>query len=468
MSSTAYDIAIIGGGMGGYAAAIRAAQRGASVVLVERDRVGGTCLNYGCIPTKAMLRDAELYRDAASGQYALQADAFSFDYQRMLERKKAVVDSLVGGVEHLLANYGIRIMRGSGFIPALGRLSVRSAEGEETLAARNIIIASGAQPVALRVPGADLPGVLDTSGILAYPRQPRSIVIIGASVSGMEFACLYQALGARVVVLDREFFMMGAEQQLAKRLQAQLRQTGMQISIGVEVERIEQSPEGLHVTYHQGAQALNVEGEVVLVAIGRAPYSAGLGLEALGAAYKGHALAVDAYMRTNLKGIYAIGDCIGGLMLAHVAAYEGEVAVGNILGGGLAADYSVVPSCIFTMPEIAGVGLTEAEAKMRGIAVSVSRFPFSASGRALTIGEAEGQVRLVCERTADGRGGRVLGAHIMGPHASDLIAEAALAMRLGASAADIAGTIHAHPTLSEALSEAAMAQGAGALHFAQR
>jgi len=224
----------------------------------------------------------------------------------------------------------------------------------------------------------------------------------------------------------------------------------------------------LRVNYLRGGKQEEAEGEVVLIASGRWPYSEGLGLDELGLARSGRAIGVDAYLRTNIPGIYAIGDCIGGLMLAHVASYEAEVAVANILGGSRAADYRVVPNCIFTLPEIADVGLTEAEAKERGIAVNVSRFPFNINGRALALGETEGQVRLVCERGADGRGGRVLGAHIMGPHASDLIAEAALAIKLGANAQDIAGTIHAHPTVPEALMEAAMGQGEGAIHFEQR
>lgn len=463
MTSADCDIAVIGGGMGGYAAAIRASQRGAKVVLIERDRVGGTCLNYGCIPTKAMLRDAELYRDAASGRFALRADKLAIDYDHLLRRKRAVVDALVGGVEKLLAANGVRVVAGEAEIAAPGQVRVQTAEGAEVLSAGSILVATGSRPLRLRVPGAELPGVLDTTGLLEYPHRPRSLVVIGASAAGMEFACLFHALDVPVTVLDREFFIREADQQLAKRLMSMLRQKGMRIAIGAEIESIEPGLEGLRVNYRHASQQLTADGEVVLVAIGRAPDSAGLGLRQMGAEYDGPALVVDRRLRTSVAAIYAAGDCIGGQMLAHVAAYEGEVAVANILGEERYADYTVVPNCVYTLPEIAGVGLTESAARERGVDCVVTRFPFSASGRALTLGEMEGQVRLVCER-----GGRVLGAHIMGPHASELAAEAALAIRLGASAADISGTIHAHPTLSEALAEAAMAQGPGALHFTQR
>ncbi|MHB1354743.1 MAG: dihydrolipoyl dehydrogenase [Anaerolineae bacterium] len=469
MSAAPYDIVIIGAGPGGYVAAIRAAQRGAKVVLVEKDRLGGTCLNRGCIPTKTMVRDAEVFRDAASGEYAVAAQGLHVNYTRLLERKQAVVDTLVGGVERLLVTYGVRMLSGQARILSPGKVEVHNAAGDELLDTRAVIIASGSVSAQLPLPGGDLPGVLHSDGLLTYPSLPESLVVVGASVVGMEFACLYHALGSRVTVLGRKTFLKDTESQLAKRLQVLLRQRGMGIAVGLEFQNIERTATGLlRVNYLRNSKLEGAEGEVVLIASGRWPFSDGLGLNELGLARSGRAIAVDAYLRTNVPGIYAIGDCIGGLMLAHVASYEAEVAVTNILGGSRAVDYRVVPNCIFTMPEIADVGLTEAEAKERGIAINVSRFPFNVSGRALALGETEGQVRLVCERDAGGRGGRVLGAHIMGPHASDLIAEAALAIKLGASAADIAGTIHAHPTVPEALMEAAMGQGEGAIHFEQR
>jgi dihydrolipoamide dehydrogenase len=467
---SAYDIVIIGGGPGGYVAALRAAQRGAKVALVERDRLGGTCLNRGCIPTKAMVRDAEVYREATSGIYGVDAEGgWRVNYARLLTRRRAVVEGLVQGVARLLATQRVAVFAGEGRIARAGLVEVRGAGGVTSLEGRTIIIASGSVPAHVPIPGVELPGVVTSDGLLALERLPQSLVVIGASVVGMEFACILAALGTRVTVLGRKTFLREAEPQLAKRLRAMLAARGMTIAVGLEFREITRGEDGLlRVAYEQQGKVQAATGEVVLLSTGRVPYTEGLGLEALGVAMNGRAIAVDAHLQTSIPGLYAIGDCLGGQMLAHVASYQGEVAVENILGGSCEVDYRVVPSCIFTMPEIAGVGITEAEAKEQGLAVKVSRFPFNVSGRAVAMGEEEGQIRMICAKGADGRGGAVLGVHIMGPHASDLVAEAALAMRLGATAEDIARTIHAHPTLPEALMEAAMGQGVGAIHYEQR
>lgn len=464
-----YDIIVIGAGPGGYVAAIRAAQRGARVALIDKNRIGGTCLNRGCIPTKAMVRDAELYHDASSGAFCLESDSpWRVNFAKLMQRKEQVVETLVKGVAHLLNAYRVDVISGAASIPEAGRVRVARADSEDELEARHTIIATGSVPALVPIPGADLPGVLTSDGILALRELPQSLVVVGASVVGMEFACIFQVLGARVSVLGRQTFLREAEQQLAKRLRAMLSQRGMSITIGLEFREITRSADNLlQVHYERQGKPGYAEGEIVLLSTGRWPYTQGLGLERLGMRMNGRAIAVDEYLETNVPGIYAIGDCIGGYMLAHVASYEAEVAVENILGERRAVDYRVVPNCIFTMPEIADVGLTEAEAKEAGLQVQVSRFPFNVNGRALAIGETEGQIRMLCAKSEDG-GGQVLGVHIMGPHAGDLIAEAALAMRLGASARDIASTIHAHPTLPEALMEAAMAQDVGAIHYENR
>ncbi|MHB1295701.1 MAG: dihydrolipoyl dehydrogenase [Anaerolineae bacterium] len=468
--SQPYDIAIIGGGPGGYVAAIYAAQRGARVALIEKQRVGGTCLNRGCIPSKAMVRDAELYRDAVSGAYALEADgAFRLNFSRMMARKSAVVESLVQGVERLMVAHRIDVLAGQGTLEGPGRVTVRGSEGVTEVDARAVIIASGSVSARLNIPGVDLSGVLDSDGMFELTQQPKRMVIIGASTVGMEFACIFQAIGTQVEALDLQYFLREADQQLAKRLRTRLAQRGIGIQIGVETKRIVRTDEGLlRVVYERRGEETYAEGDIVLVAIGRWPYTEGLGLEKLGIAMRGRAIAVDEHLQTNVPGVYAIGDCIGGCMLAHVASYEGEVAVDNILGNRRAADYRIVPSCIFTMPELASVGITEADAKEQGLAVKVSRFPLSASGRALALGETEGQVRMICEAGEGGQGGRVLGVHILGAHASDLIAEAALAMQMGATAEDIAHTIHAHPSMPEAMMEVSLGQLHGAIHFEQK
>jgi len=464
------DIVILGGGPGGYVAAIRAAQLGARVALVEKDRLGGTCLNRGCIPTKAMVHDAELYAQVASGEYAVQAaGAFSVNYARLVQRRQGVVDTLVGGVERLMSSQRIEVIAGEGRIARPGLVEVRQQDGVRSLAAPAIIVASGSIPAPVPIPGADLPGVVTSDGLLALDRLPRSLVVLGASVVGIEFACVFHALGVPVSVVGRQTFLREAEQQLAKRFRTMLSQRGIPVTIGVEFQEIVQLPSGnLAVNYTRNGKPASAEGEIVLLSTGRWPYTTGLGLEALGVRMNGRAIAVNERMETSVPGIYAIGDCIGGYMLAHVASYEGEVAAENIMGHKRAADYRVVPNCIFTMPEIADVGLTEDEAKEQGLQYQVSRFPFGVNGRALAMGESEGQIRMVCEKSASGHGGKVLGVHIMGPRAGELIAEAGLAMQMGATAQDIAHTIHAHPTLSEALMEAAMAQLDGAIHFERK
>jgi len=466
--STKFDVVIIGGGPGGYVAAIRAAQLGASrVALVEKRRLGGTCLNRGCIPTKAMVHDAELYQRVTSQTFCVDTDgSFRVNFSRMMQRKRRVVDTLVQGVEHLMQSHGVDVFSGEGKIIRPGAVRVYSDSEEQTLETRAIVIATGSVPAQVPIPGTDLPGVLTSDELLELEELPRSMVVIGGSVVGVEFASIFAALGVQVTILGRRTFLRDAEQRLAKRFRSLLSRKGVSITIGLDFKEITRTDSGmLRVAYERRGKPGFAEAEIVLLATGRWPYTEGVGLEDVGIEKEGRAIRVNEYLETNIPGIYAIGDCIGGYMLAHVASYEAEVAIDNIMGRKRAVDYRVVPNCIFTIPEIAGVGLTEAQAKEAGLAFKVTRFPFSVNGRAVAMGETEGQVRILCEQTSDGKGGRVLGVHIMGPHACELIAEAALAMRLGATAEDIAQTIHAHPTVSEALMEAAMAQLEGAIHY---
>ncbi len=463
-----HDLIIIGSGPGGYVAAIRAAQRGAKVALVEKRDLGGTCLNRGCIPTKTIVRDAELYRDLVSGEFGVAIEGHvKPDWPKIAARKLEVVQTLVGGIAHLLDAYGVEQVVGCGALERDGQVSVESSAGKRYLSAPKAILATGSVPALVPIPGADLPGVITSDDLLVLTSLPERIVIVGGSVVGVEFACILQALGVEVTILGRRTFLRDAEQQLAKRLRAMLSRRGMSVTIGLEFKQIIQVDGALRVEYERRGKEDFAEGDLVLIATGRWPYTEGLGLEEAGVRLQGDAIQVNERLETSVPGIYAIGDCIGGLMLAHVASYEAEVAVENALGGHRVADYRVVPNCIFTMPEIADVGITEEQAKEQGLDVNVTRFPFNVNGRALALAETEGQVRMICERDGEG-GGRVLGVHIMGPRASDLVAEAALAMRLGATAQDIAETIHAHPTVPEAFMEAAMAQGIGAIHYQHR
>ena len=469
-----YDLIIIGGGPGGYVAAIRACQLGARVALVEMERIGGCCLNRGCIPTKTLYRSVENYLDA------LHAERFGVDIQgeikvnfpNMMARKNEVVDTLVGTVIELLKAHRVDLYDGTGTILGPSRVRVQpsrsfpSAEPQD-LQGNKIIIATGSRSALVPIPGVNLPGVVTSRGLLNLKELPRSMVVVGASVVGLEFASMFNALGCKVTVLGRKTFMKSAEEQLAKRFRSLMVRDGIAVTIGVDFKEITQTDDGkLRVSYSLGSKEGAVEGDIVLLSTGRTPYVDGLGAVDLGLAVDKQRVLVNEYMEANIPGVYAIGDVLGTYMLAHVASYEGEVAVENALGRRRAADYRAVPYAIFTIPEVAGVGLTEREAKERGIDYMVSRFPFSASGKALAMGEQEGQIRMICEKRGDGLGGKVLGVHIMGARASDLIAEATTAMQLNVTAQDLAETIHAHPTLPESLMEAAKAAAFGeAVHY---
>ena len=467
-----YDIVIIGGGPGGYVAAIRAAQLGAKVALVEMDRVGGTCLNRGCIPTKALVRSVEVL------QLVDQAPAFgviveepAFDFARIMARKNEIVARLVGGVEELLKTYKVEVVSGTATIPKPGMVLVKPASDApsptsnlQPLTSKTIVIATGSVPARPPIAGLDAPGVLTSDDILELEEVPDSLAVIGGGVIGLEFASIFHALGTRVTVLEMlPTLLPTVDGELARRYKSHLQQEGVEVHLRARVEEIR--PKGDRLAIRVADSGQEVEAEKVLVATGRVPYTEGLGLDELGVKRERGAIVVNESMATNVPGIYAIGDVTGGVMLAHVASRQGEVAVENILGHPVAMDYRAVPNCVFTLPEIAGLGLTEEQAKAEGLDYEVARFPFSASGRALTIGETTGLVKLICERES----GKVLGMHIMGPQASDLIAEGTLAIQMGATARDIAQTIHAHPTLPEAIMEAAKAAAFGqAIHYRKR
>jgi dihydrolipoamide dehydrogenase len=469
MEST-FDLAIIGGGPGGYLAAIRAAQLGGKVALVEMERIGGTCLNRGCIPTKTLFRNVEAYLLARrAGEFGVTLPGNpAVDFRRMIQRKNEVVNTLVEGVMKLLSGHRVQVYDGVGTIlggSAEGwRVGIKGKRGPtevEEITARKVIIATGSVPSPVPMPGGDLPGVLTSRELLDLDHLPESMVIIGASVVGTEFASMFGNLGTKVTLLGRRTFLKDADEQLAARYKPILMRQGVTVDIGLEFKEIRPKDTGLEVVYDKGGVEKTASGEIVLSSAGRWPYTDGLGLEALGIARQGRGIAVDEYLETNRPGIYAIGDVTGRKMLAHVAYYEGMVAAENAMGARRKTDYRVVPECIFTMPEIADVGLTERQAKEADIPYKVGRFPFSALGKALAVGETAGQVRIVCQAES----GRVIGMHAMGPHASDIIAEGAMAMRLGATAQDIADTIHAHPTLPEATMEAALGVFGEPIHY---
>jgi len=453
------DVVIVGGGPAGYVAAIRASQLGGKVVLIEKDALGGTCLNRGCIPTKALSKSAEVLLEAKrANEFGIEVGNIKINLQKSMARKNSSGSQLVSGVEQLMKANKVSLHRGTGHILSPHLVKVN----DEEIATRKLIIATGSESALLPIPGLDLPGVLTTDDILELDELPETLVVIGGSHVGAEFACIFNGLGVKVTIVKRRPLLLEPiDAEIGRRFAQSLPRQGIEVKIGAAVKAIRKEGAVLKGVWDTPDGEQGVEGQMVLMATGRLPYTEGLGLSELGIRMDGRAIVVNEYLETNVNDVYAIGDVLGKSMLAHVASYEGEVAAENALGHSRQADYHAVPSCIFTQPEIAGVGITEVAANDESIPYKVSKFPFHACGRALTMGETMGMVKMIC----NAEDGTVLGIHIMGPHASDIIAEGVLAVQMGATARDIVRTMHAHPTLPEAVREAAMGQLDGAIHF---
>ena len=461
VSKETQDIVIIGSGPGGYVAAIHAAHLGAKVSLVEKDAtLGGTCLNRGCIPTKALVRSAEVMLDAQrSSHFGIDIDNAKINLPRVMARKRDVVNKLVNGIDQLMKANKINVYKGTGHISSSNLVKVN----DEDIPTKKVVIATGSEKTLLPVSGLDLPGMLTTDDILELEKLPKSLVVIGGSHVGTELACVFSAFGTKVTIVKRRPLRLEpVDEEIGRRFAQLLPRQGIEVITDAPVKAIKKGEEGLQAVWDtpEGEEKW-IEGEMILMATGRKPYIAGLGIEDTGIKMKGPAVMVNERLETNIKGIYAIGDVLGKHMLAHVASYEGEIAVGNALGHTRRAEYHAVPTVIFTYPEIAGVGITETEAKEKKIPHRVSKFPFMATGRAVAMDKTMGMVKLICN-SADGK---VLGMHIMGPHAGDLIAEGAIAVQNGLTAKELAHTMHAHPTLPEAVLETAMGQLEGAIHL---
>lgn len=457
----AYDIVIIGGGPGGYVAAIRAAQMGARVAVVEKDRLGGTCLNRGCIPTKALLAGAALVRqieDAAS--FGIEVTGLRVDFRRLQERKNGVVNQLVGGIEFLFKKQKVEHIRGEGKLDGPGRVTVTLPGGtREELLAKAVIIATGSEPALIEALGYDGVNVVTSNEALQWEDVPESLLVIGGGVIGCEFATLFGTLGSRVTVVEAlPNILPPVDKEIARKQQSLFKQRGVEVKTKATITSVRQEGGQVVAALADGSE---VRAQKALISIGRRLNTQGLGLAEAGVALgqRGEIL-VDELLSTSVPGLYAIGDVTNKVQLAHVASAQGLRAVENILGERRAMDYSVVPNCIFTLPEIAGVGLTSQEAEARGLKTRAGKFPFQASGKALAAGEAEGMVKVLAEEES----GRLLGVHILGPHATDLIAEAALALKHGLTARELAETMHAHPTLPEAVAEAAEAVYGRSIH----
>ena len=457
-----YDVAVIGGGPGGYVAAIRAAQLGGKVLLVEKDKLGGVCLNRGCVPTKTLLKSAEKWQELKScHEFGLLADHIGFNFDAIMERKDQVVSKLRGGIEQLINSNGIEVVYGVGLLEEPNRLSIKQDDGPISYDAKKIIIATGATPMGLPIPGQDLPDVIDSNQLLEMTYIPRSMMVIGAGAVGIEFAAIFQSFGSEVTVVERlPRILPTIDNDIVRRIGPILRKQGLKILINTKVISMEESSDGVRVSLDNGKGVQELVVEKVLVATGRKPVVAELGLEALGIDYSQAGIKVNKKMETNIPGIYAIGDVTGQEMWAHAATAEGMVAAENALGGDFNMDYSAVPGCIFITPELAMVGLTEQEAQEQKIAIKVSKFNFASNSKAVSMGETDGLVKIIAHADSD----KVLGMHILGAHASDLIMEGAIAIRNGLRAEEIAHTIHPHPSLSETVMESAHGMNGDSIH----
>lgn len=473
------DIAIIGGGPGGYVAALRAAQLGAKVILIEKDELGGVCLNQGCIPTKVLLRSAEVFSLARqAGSFGVLVDEPRLDWKLVQARKDELVAKLVSNVRMLLERAGVEVLKGKGHFLSPNLVEVQLGSGPtapaekgaglsnpgdtEQVEAKRFIIATGSRPMHLppRLMGSH---ILTSEEALSLPQLPKSILIIGGGAIGVEFATLFSALDVQVTVVERMARLLPTlDADIGGALEWSLKEKGIRIYTGGRVVEVkEAAPEEVAVIIAAADGEHIAKVEKVLLAVGRQPNVEGLGLEVAGVRCVEKGVAVDEHMRTSQSHIYAVGDVTGGIMLAHVASREGIVAAENAMGRGSKMDYKAVPNCIFSTPEVATVGLSEEEARGRGYDVKVGCFPFNGNGKALIAGDAEGFVKVV----AEAKYGEILGLHIVGPHASDLILEGALALTSEATLEEIEATLHAHPTLGEAVAEAIMAAQGRAIHL---
>ena len=469
MSGDGYDLVVIGGGPGGYVAAIRAAQLGMKTACVEkRGSLGGTCLNIGCIPSKALLHSSERFAEARHhlAEQGIKIAKVDLDLATMMARKDKVVGDLTKGVEFLFKKNKVTYLVGAGSIPKAGEVKVAlNGGGEETLAAKHILIATGSEPTPLPGVEIDEKRIVSSTGALALAKVPKDMVVIGAGVIGLELGSVWSRLGAKVTVIEfLDRILPGMDGEICKQTQRILTKQGLAFRLGHKVTAAKASKTGVSLTVEpvKGGDAETVKAEIVLVAIGRRAYTEGLGLEALGVKIDNRGvIQVDDRFQTSVPGIYAIGDCVPGPMLAHKAEDEGIICVEMLAGQSGHIDYDLVPGVVYTWPEVAGVGRTEEQLKEAGVDYRVGKFPFTANSRARTMGESDGLVKIL----ADTRSDRVLGVHIVGPLAGDILAEAVLAMEFGGTAEDIARTCHAHPGMGEAVKEAALAVHGRPIHI---
>lgn len=461
----ATKIAIIGGGPGGYVAAIRAAQLGGEVTLIEKGNMGGTCLNVGCIPTKAILHAAEILDEARhAADYGIDLAVKGFDWKKVQAKKNAIVKQLVTGVSGLMKANKITVMTGVASFASATTLSVAKLDGSsEKLSFDRIIIAAGSVPAIPPIPGVkENPACIDSTGALSLEAVPASLLVIGGGVIGIEFATAYSAFGTKVTVVEalpKILPMMDGE--LTASLRKTMERRGVAMYTEAKVISVEKTAGGATVMVETGGKTQAFEAEKVLVAVGRRADTAALNLDGVGITHDRGRITVNDRMETSVKGVYAIGDCLGQVMLAHVASAQGEIAAENAFGHAAVYDGKTNPSCVYTMPEFAGVGLTEEAAKERKISYVVGKFPLAANGKSLIANGGEGMVKVLLGTEYK----EILGVHMIGPRATDIVGECALAIGLEATVEDLIATIHAHPTVTEAVREAMLAAEKRAIHI---
>jgi dihydrolipoamide dehydrogenase len=469
MSDTQFDLVVIGAGPGGYVCAIRAAQLGMKVACVEkRETLGGTCLNVGCIPSKALLQASEKFEEASHGlgAFGVKVGKVELDLKAMMAHKDKTVKSNTDGIAYLFKKNKVEWIKGAAKVTGAGKLSVTlNAGGTQDLTAKNIVIATGSDVVSLPSLPIDEKRIVSSTGAIALSEVPKTMVLVGGGVIGLEMGSVWQRLGAKVTVvefLDR--IMPGMDGEVSKQMQRILQKQGMAFELSTKVTGAKVTAKGVTLTVEPaaGGEAKTIETDIVLVAVGRRPYTDALGLKEAGVALdeKGR-VAIDAHFQTNVPGIYAIGDVVVGPMLAHKAEDEGMAVAEIIAGQHGHVNYDAIPSVVYTWPECASVGKTEEQLKAENVAYKVGKFPFTANARARAQNNTDGFVKILADATTD----RVLGVHMVGPSVGELIGELTLAIEFGGSAEDIARTCHAHPTLTEAVREAALAVDGRPIHI---
>ncbi|MFB0526552.1 MAG: dihydrolipoyl dehydrogenase [bacterium] len=458
-SNANYDIAIIGAGPGGYVAAIRASQLGGKVVVIEKGELGGTCVNRGCIPTKTLLASAKLLNSVKKGnEFGINSGEVSVDFSTISKRKERIVRQLVSGIGQLFKSYGVEMIKGKGRLTEkikdnLVELEVEKDDGSvEKVMAKKLIIATGSIPAQIPGISIDKRGVITSDQALELKEIPSSLLIVGGGVIGVEFASIFNSLGSKVTIVELLPRIIPTEDgEISEELKKFLVRSGIEVNTGVKVKEIVSDNGKKKVVIETSQGRADKVAQKVLIATGRKPYTEGLGLEKAGIGLEKGTILVNERMETNLPGIFAIGDVVGGVLLAHVASGEGIVASENALGNQSKIDYRVIPNCIYSLPEVASVGLSEEKAKEMGYEVAVGRFPFLANARATIMGERIGLVKILADRKTD----EILGVHIVGPDATELITEASVAIKAKVATKDLGRMIHGHPTLSEAIFEAA-------------